>query len=154
VTLHVNGAFLVTHDHSLGAFGGAIVEGPFKWPVRPVAELMVEEDSGRTIAGLVGGIWQVRDNLSLDLGWRVGESRVLPCGSSAPASRGPFHSGHAVGRAPRDRSACRHDEGHVHSRRPTGSPRAGMGWLAAIAIAGAQIGKPTRTNESVLEMLT
>jgi hypothetical protein len=75
VTLHVNGAFLVTHDHSLGAFGGAIVEGPFKWPVRPVAELMVEEDSGRTIAGLVGGIWQVRDNLSLDLGWRVGESR-------------------------------------------------------------------------------
>jgi hypothetical protein len=67
--------FLVTHDHSLGGFGGAIVEGPFKWPIRPVAELMAEEDSGRTIAGLVGAIWQVRDNLSLDLGWRVGESQ-------------------------------------------------------------------------------
>jgi hypothetical protein len=75
VTLHVNGAFLVTHDHNVGAFGGAIFEGPFKWPVRPVAELMVQEDSGRTIAGLVGGIWQVRDHLSLDLGWRVGESQ-------------------------------------------------------------------------------
>jgi len=75
MTLHVNGAFLVTHDHSLGAFAGAIVEGPFKWAIRPVAEVMMEEDSGRTITGLVGAIWQVRDNLSLDLGWRVGESQ-------------------------------------------------------------------------------
>src|ERR1700682_2741396 len=58
MTLHINGAFLVTHDHSLGGFGGAIVEGPFTWAVRPVVELMVEANSGRTVAGLVGGIWQ------------------------------------------------------------------------------------------------
>jgi hypothetical protein len=75
MTLHVNGTFLVTHDHSLGAFAGAILEGPLKWAIRPVAEVMMDEDSGRTISGLVGAIWQVRGNLSLDLGWRVGESQ-------------------------------------------------------------------------------
>src|SRR5436309_12377271 len=34
MTLHVNGELLVTHDHNLGAFAGAIVEGPSKWAIR------------------------------------------------------------------------------------------------------------------------
>ncbi len=74
VTVHVNGELLITHDHSLGAFAGAILEGPSKWLIRPVAELTLEQDVGRTTSGLIGAIWQVRDNLSLDVGWRVARS--------------------------------------------------------------------------------
>ncbi|HKD29336.1 MAG TPA: hypothetical protein VKC66_25920, partial [Xanthobacteraceae bacterium] len=53
-------------------FVGGIVEGPSKWKVRPVAEFFYEEEIGqsRTVSGLVGAIWQVRDNLSFDVGFR------------------------------------------------------------------------------------
>jgi hypothetical protein len=71
VTVHINGALLVTHEHALGAVAGAIVEGPSRWVVRPVAEAVVEQDAGRTVSGVVGGIWQVRHGLSLDAGWRI-----------------------------------------------------------------------------------
>jgi hypothetical protein len=71
VTVHVNGALLITHEHTLGAVAGAIVEGPSRWVVRPVAEAVVEQDAGRTVSGVVGGIWQVRRGLSLDAGWRI-----------------------------------------------------------------------------------
>ncbi len=74
MTLHVNGELLITHDHSLGAFAGAILEGPSKWLIRPVAELTLEQDARRTTSGLIGAIWQVRHNLSLDAGWRVARS--------------------------------------------------------------------------------
>jgi hypothetical protein len=100
VSLHVNGELLLTHDHRLGAFAGAIVEGPFTWAVRPVAEVTLEEDAGRTTAALIGAIWQVRDKLSLDAGWRVARSDganvrefragftwAFPLGSSSQARR-------------------------------------------------------------------
>ncbi len=74
MTVHVNGALLITHDHSLGAFAGAIVEGRSRWMIRPVAELTVEQDAGRAMSGLIGAIWQVRHNLSVDAGWRVAHS--------------------------------------------------------------------------------
>ena len=74
VTVHVNGTLLITHDHTLGAVAGAIVEGPSRWAIRPVAELTLEQDAGRTTSGLIGAIWQVRHNLSLDAGWRVARS--------------------------------------------------------------------------------
>jgi hypothetical protein len=40
--------------------------------VRPVAEFFVEQDFGQfnTVSALVGFIWQVRDNLSFDVGLR------------------------------------------------------------------------------------
>ncbi len=40
--------------------------------VRPVAEIFYEEELGQihTISGLIGAIWQVRDNLSFDIGFR------------------------------------------------------------------------------------
>lgn len=101
VTVHVNGALLITHDHSLGAFAGAIVEGPSQWLIRPVAELTLERDAGRTTSGLVGAIWQVRHNLSLDAGWRVARSEgadvrefragftwAFPLGSGSETRRG------------------------------------------------------------------
>jgi hypothetical protein len=71
VTVHVNGTLLITHEHTVGGSAGAIVEGPSKWLVRPVAEAVVEQDAGRTRSGVVGAIWQVRHGLSVDAGWRV-----------------------------------------------------------------------------------
>jgi hypothetical protein len=71
VTVHLNGTLLMTHEHTPGAVAGAIVEGPSRWPVRPVAEAVLEQEDGRTVSGVVGAIWQVRHGLSLDVGWRV-----------------------------------------------------------------------------------
>ena len=71
VTAHLNGALLITHEHTLGAVAGAIVEGPSRWAVRPVAEVVLEQDAGRTVSSVVGEIWQVRHGLSLDAGWRI-----------------------------------------------------------------------------------
>ena len=71
VTVHVNGSLLITHEHTLGAVAGAILEGPSRWAVRPVAEVVVEQDAGRTVSSVVGGIWQVRKGLSLDAGLRI-----------------------------------------------------------------------------------
>jgi hypothetical protein len=69
-TLHVNGAVALTRAHSFGAAGGLIVEGPDRWVVRPVAELLMEHEDETAVSGLVGAIWDVRDHLSLDVGWR------------------------------------------------------------------------------------
>ena len=48
------------------------MEGPSKWQVRPVAEIFYEEEinQSRTLSGLVGLIWQVREDLSFDVGLR------------------------------------------------------------------------------------
>jgi len=68
VTVHLN--LLVERDLT-GAWdfvGGAIVEGPFRWALRPVGELYLEQStSGATLASfLVGAIWRVSDAISLD----------------------------------------------------------------------------------------
>jgi hypothetical protein len=71
-TVHLNAETALTRDHHADLFLSAIIEGPSKWPVRPVAEFFVEKDFGRfdTVSVLVGLIWQVRDNLSFDVGLR------------------------------------------------------------------------------------
>src|SRR5689334_24768520 len=71
-TVHVNGAAALSRDHNPDFFLGAIVEGPIKWKVRPVAEFFYEDEvnAARTISGLVGAIWQVNDKLSFDVGFR------------------------------------------------------------------------------------
>ena len=71
MTVHLNGALVITHEHTLGAVAGAIVEGPSRWPVRPVAEVVLDQENGRTVSSVIGAIWQVHKGLSLDLGWRV-----------------------------------------------------------------------------------
>jgi hypothetical protein len=71
MTIHLNGALVITHEHTLGTVAGAIVEGPSRWRIRPVAEAVLEEEDGRTVSGVVGAIWQVRHGLSLDAGWRI-----------------------------------------------------------------------------------
>jgi len=71
-TVHFNAAAALTREHRADLFVGTIVEGPSSWTVRPVAEVFWEEEFGqaRTISGLVGAIWQIRDDLSFDVGIR------------------------------------------------------------------------------------
>jgi hypothetical protein len=71
-TIHWNAAGELTRDQHSDIFSGFIIEGPSKWAVRPVAEIFYEEEFGQshTISGLIGAIWQVRDNLSFDVGFR------------------------------------------------------------------------------------
>jgi hypothetical protein len=71
-TVHFNTAFAVTREHRADLFLGTIVEGPAKWKVRPVVEIFYEEEFGQahTVSGLVGAVWQVRENLAVDVGLR------------------------------------------------------------------------------------
>jgi hypothetical protein len=71
-TIHINFATALTREHHADILVGAIVEGPAKWPIRPVVEVFYEDDVGQssTVSMLGGAIWQVRDNLSFDVGLR------------------------------------------------------------------------------------
>jgi len=71
-TLHLNAALAYNRDHEPDGFLGAIVEGPYAWTVRPVAEIFGEQASRspRTSSALVGAIWRARDDLTLDFGLR------------------------------------------------------------------------------------
>jgi hypothetical protein len=73
-TVHMNGALLLTHEHTIGGFAGGIVEGPFRWRIRPVAEFTIEQAAERTVAALAGASWNLRDGLSIDTGCRVARS--------------------------------------------------------------------------------
>jgi hypothetical protein len=98
-TVHANVVTELTRDRHADVFLGGIIEGPSKWKVRPVAEFFYEEEIGqtRTVSGLVGAIWQVKDNLSFDVGYRhavvnghpVEEFRVgMTFGLSPPEFKG------------------------------------------------------------------
>jgi hypothetical protein len=71
-TIHLNAETALTREHRADAFIGAIIEGPSTWTVRPVAEIFYENEFGKTetVSGLVGLIYQVRDNLSFDVAFR------------------------------------------------------------------------------------
>ncbi|MGB6999010.1 MAG: hypothetical protein WBD96_15765, partial [Pseudolabrys sp.] len=71
-TAHLNIAGALTRDQHPDLFTGIILEGPHKWVVRPVAEFFYEEEFGQahTFSALIGAIWQVKDNLSFDVGFR------------------------------------------------------------------------------------
>jgi hypothetical protein len=74
MTLHLNAQVAMTHQQRPDIAVSAIVEGPNAWPVRPVAEFFYEREYGgsETESGLVGAIWRVRDNLSIDVALRGG----------------------------------------------------------------------------------
>jgi hypothetical protein len=71
--LHLNLQVATTPAQELDLFGGLIVEGPNSWRVRPVGEVYVETQTGgyHAYSLLLGAIWQVHENLALDLGARV-----------------------------------------------------------------------------------
>ena len=72
VSVHLNVALAWTREHEPDLFLGAILEGPYSWAVRPVAEVFGEQASGspRSLSRLVGAIWRVREGLSFDAGVR------------------------------------------------------------------------------------
>ena len=71
-TATFNAQTTLTRDHHADLFLSTILEGPSQWKVRPVAEIFYEEvfDQSHTISGLIGAIWQVRDDLAFDIGFR------------------------------------------------------------------------------------
>jgi hypothetical protein len=68
VSVHLNAVLAWSREHEPDLFLGAILEGPYAWTVRPVAEVFGEQASGspRTTSLLVGAIWRARDGLSFD----------------------------------------------------------------------------------------
>ncbi len=72
LTVHVNAQLELTRDRDVELVGGAIVEGPDRWRVRPVAEGYIERENGVNLeSGLVGAIWRDRKTLSFDAAVRV-----------------------------------------------------------------------------------
>ncbi len=71
-TIHFNAVAILTRQQTGEAFTSVIIEGSSKWTVRPVAEIFYEQEVNQstTISGLLGLIWQVRDNLSFDVAYR------------------------------------------------------------------------------------
>lgn len=71
-TVHLNAETALTRDHHGDLFLGAIIEGPSKWTIRPVAEIFYENEFGKeqTFSGLVGLIYRVSDDLSFDVAIR------------------------------------------------------------------------------------
>ena len=71
-TVHFNAAAALTRDEHIDYFLDTIIEGPHDWPVRPVCEFSYELDVGQfeTGSGLIGAIWQVKDNVAVDFAVR------------------------------------------------------------------------------------
>jgi hypothetical protein len=71
-TVHLNSVFSITRTHHPDLFLGAIIEGPYGWTVRPVAEVFAEQESTgpRTTSTLLGAIWRAGRDLSFDVGIR------------------------------------------------------------------------------------
>src|SRR5215470_5253972 len=74
LTLHLNAEVAMSRHQFVDTAYSVIIEGPYSWPVRPVAEFFYEREFGGSEigSGLVGAIWQVRDNLSIDFALRGG----------------------------------------------------------------------------------
>lgn len=72
LTAHLNAAAAVTRSHHADAFFGTIIEGPWDWPVRPVAEVFYDREWGvaDTVSGLAGAIWQVTHKVAFDIALR------------------------------------------------------------------------------------
>ena len=71
-TVHFDAGAALTREHHADLFLGTIVEGPYDWTIRPVAEVVYEREfnTKETFSVLGGAIWRVRDNLSFDVGVR------------------------------------------------------------------------------------
>ena len=71
-SVHINIAAELTRSQRLGTFAGLIVEGPDDWTIRPVAEVTYQREfsTEEETSVLVGAIWQLREHLALDAGYR------------------------------------------------------------------------------------
>ena len=73
-TIHFDLGAALTREHDADLFVGTIIEGPYDWKVRPVAEVVYEREfnTKERFSVLGGAIWKARDDLSLDVGLREG----------------------------------------------------------------------------------
>jgi len=71
--LHVDVEGDYTRDHTFAFIGGAIVEGPDRWTVRPVVEPIVarQDGSATVVSGLGGAIWRASEHVDVDAAVRV-----------------------------------------------------------------------------------
>jgi hypothetical protein len=71
-TVHFNVEANLTRDHQAEAFLDVILEGPSTWKVRPVFETFYDKvwTQGESRSVLLGAIWQVDHDLSLDAAYR------------------------------------------------------------------------------------
>ena len=71
-TIHFDLGAALTRDHLGDLFIGTIFEGPYDWPIRPVAEVDYDRvfNGTETFAVLAGAIRQVSDDLSFDFAVR------------------------------------------------------------------------------------
>jgi len=71
-TAHFNVEANLTRDQHGEAFTSIILEGPFSWKVRPVAEIFYDKvwTLTETKSVLLGAIWQVDKDLSFDAAFR------------------------------------------------------------------------------------
>jgi hypothetical protein len=73
-TVHFNAEVALTRQRHGEIFLSTIVEGPYEWVVRPVAEIAYDRETSvqETSSVLVGAIWQFRDDLAFDFAVRQG----------------------------------------------------------------------------------
>lgn len=71
-TIHLDATASLTRQHHPDLFLDVIIEGPYDWTVRPVAEFFYDRDFAGTAtrSALVGAIWQVKDGVAVDFGFR------------------------------------------------------------------------------------
>jgi hypothetical protein len=71
-TLHLNVQGSLASDQRADLFLDLILEGPSTWTVRPVAEIFsnTEFHGVQTYSGLIGGIWKISEDLSVDFALR------------------------------------------------------------------------------------
>ena len=76
LALHLNLGVGRTREHDWARTASLIAEGPEKWVVRPVAEILAERDSNHASlnSALVGAIWQHGDDLAFDFAFRRAHS--------------------------------------------------------------------------------
>lgn len=80
LTVHFNAAAALTRQQNADIAFSVIVEGPNDWTLRPVAEVLYERDFGgiETGSALIGAIWRIRENVSIDVGLRGGRVNDQP----------------------------------------------------------------------------
>jgi hypothetical protein len=76
VTVHFNGGAALTRQGHGEVFLSTIIEGPYDWAIRPVAEIADDRETGirETSSVLIGAIWQFRDHVAFDFGVREGRT--------------------------------------------------------------------------------
>jgi hypothetical protein len=80
LTAHVNAGVALSRDRHLELPGSLILEGPWRWTVRPVVELFSQfREPGQVVVSALGGIiWRTSGSLAIDVGLRAGRAAGQP----------------------------------------------------------------------------